>query len=56
MDVEDLPEGAGSLLCVSDGRLDFLEVYVYGDQPWTENTIVRGFRDVVPLPVDTRTA
>jgi len=50
MDVEGLAEGAGSLLCVSDGRLDFLEVYVYGDEPWTENTIVRSFGEVVPLP------
>jgi hypothetical protein len=52
MDIEGSAEGAGSLLCVSDGRLDFLEVYVYGSKPWTENTIVRSFGEVVPLPSD----
>lgn len=54
MDVEGLAEGAGSLLCVSDGRLDFLEVYVYGSTPWTENTVVRSFGEVVPLPSDSK--
>jgi hypothetical protein len=54
MEVEGLPEGAGSLLCVSDGRLDFLEVFVYGDEPWTESTVVLTFGEVIPLPTNAR--
>jgi hypothetical protein len=54
MEVEGLAEGAGSLLCVSEGRLAFLEVYVYGSKPWTETTVVRSFGEVVPLPTNAR--
>jgi hypothetical protein len=54
MEVEGLTEGAGSLLCVSDGRLAFLEVYVYGSKPWTESTVVRSFGEVTPLPTHAR--
>lgn len=56
MEVEGLAEGAGSLLCASDGRLAFLEVYVYGSKPWTESTVVRSFGEVTPLPTHARTA
>ena len=54
MEVEGLAEGAGSLLCVSEGRLAFLEVYVYGSKPWTESTVVRSFGEVTPLPTHSR--
>jgi hypothetical protein len=52
MEVEGLANGAGSLLSVSDGRLNFLEVYVNGDEPWTEHTVVRSFGEALPLPCD----
>jgi hypothetical protein len=43
MEVDGLAGGAGGLLCVSDGRLAFLEVYVNGDEPWSEYTVVLNF-------------
>ena len=30
--------------------INFLEVYVYGDKPWSEETVVRRFGEAVPLP------
>ena len=53
MEVDGLAGGAGSLLCVSDGRLAFLEVYVNGGEPWSEHTVVLDFREAIPIPCST---
>ncbi|MDB4906253.1 MAG: hypothetical protein JWO05_1037 [Gemmatimonadetes bacterium] len=50
MDVVGLEGGAGCLLCVSDGRLDFLEIYVNGTEEFPERPVVR-FGPVIPLGV-----
>lgn len=41
IDIDGLEGGAGCLLCVSDGRLDFLEVYVNGAEEFPERPIAR---------------
>lgn len=53
MTVEGMPNGAGSLLGVENGRLSFLEVYVYDKEPWTEDTVVRSYDQASPLPAVT---
>jgi hypothetical protein len=49
MTVDGMPEGAGSLIGVEDGRLSFIEVYIYGTLPWTENTVVQSYDDGSPV-------
>ena len=41
--------GAGSLVKVSGGRLDFLEVYINGDEPWPERPEVVAFGVSMPI-------
>jgi hypothetical protein len=41
MEIEGLEGGAGCLVCVSDGRLDFLEIYVNGTELLPERPIAR---------------
>jgi hypothetical protein len=53
IEVDGLAGGAGSLLCVSEGRLAFLEVYVNSGEPWSEHTVVLDFGEVVPIPGST---
>jgi hypothetical protein len=52
MTVEGMPEGAGSLIGVEDGRLSFLEVYIYGTVPWTEDTVVQSYHDASAVRAD----
>ena len=50
-DIEGLEGGAGCLVCVSNGRLDFLEVYVNGTEELPEHPIVR-LGQTTPLTID----
>jgi hypothetical protein len=38
LQLDTSPEGAGCVVHTRDGTLELLEVYTYGDHPWTENT------------------
>jgi hypothetical protein len=51
LEVRNLDGSAGSLLKVSAGRLDFVEIYTYGDTPWPDEPqdIVLG--EATPLPI-----
>ena len=52
MEVEGLEGGAGCLVCVSDGHLDFLEVYVNGREPFPDRPVARlGF--TTPLTINS---
>ena len=51
MEIEGLGGGAGCLVCVSSGRLDFLEVYVNGTEEFPEHPIVR-FGQTTPLTIN----
>jgi hypothetical protein len=48
MDVQDVPGGAGSLLCVRDGRINYVEVYTYGT-PWPDDPIVLSYLKSEPI-------
>lgn len=42
---------AGSLIAVSNGRLDFLEIYTYGDKGWPDIPGVVSLGMAIPLPI-----
>jgi hypothetical protein len=55
MEVRGLPApGAGSLLKVSEGKIDFVEIYTYGDVAWPDEPEVVSFGESVPIPVSHR--
>ena len=43
--LEKLPSGAGCILFVRKGKLDFLECYTFVD-PWPERIVIRSFSNV----------
>jgi hypothetical protein len=49
MDVEGVLGGAGSLLCVLDGRISHIEVYEYGATFWPDDPIVLSFLEAEPI-------
>ena len=49
--VEGLDAPAGCLVKVSAGRLDFLEIYTFGDVPWPDDPIVLSLGEAQPVPV-----
>jgi hypothetical protein len=49
MIVEGVKYGAGCLLKVSDGYLDFLEVYAVAGEPWPERPRVLSFGESLPV-------
>jgi hypothetical protein len=49
MDVEGVRGGAGSLLSVSDGRINYVEVYLYASNSWPEDANVLSYLDPVPI-------
>ena|SRR5258705_5093708 len=55
MDVEDVLGGAGSLLCVSDGRINYVEVYMYGSASWPDDPIVLSYLEPEPISFPTAT-
>jgi hypothetical protein len=50
MQVDGLENGAGCLLCVTDGRLDFLEGYTF-DGEWPERPVILSFGETRPLEI-----
>ena len=54
MEVQGLDAPAGSLLKVSDGKLAFVEVYTFGDQPWPDEQQAISFGETTPLPIPSR--
>jgi hypothetical protein len=51
LNVEGLDAPAGSLVKVRDGRLDFIEIYTYGDAGWPDQPRVLSFGESIPLPI-----
>jgi hypothetical protein len=49
MDVQDVLGGAGSILCVLDGRIHHVEVYLYGNAPWPDDPIVLSYLEPEPI-------
>jgi hypothetical protein len=54
MQLPELDAPAGSLLKVSDGRLDFVEIYTFGDRPWPDEPQGVVFGETTPLTIPTR--
>ena len=54
MEVPGLDAPAGSLLKVSGGRLEFVEVYFFGDRPWPDEPRSVSFGEATPLPIPVR--
>jgi hypothetical protein len=54
MEVRGLGAAAGCLLKVSEGKLDFVEIYTYGDVAWPDEPDVISFGESVPVPVSGR--
>lgn len=54
MQVHTLDAPAGSLLKVSGGLLEFLEVYTFGDRGWPDEPRIIEFGKATPLPIPTR--
>ena len=54
MDVEGLDAGAGCLIAVSDGKLDFLEIFTFGSVAWPDRPKILAFGDATPLPISDR--
>ena len=54
MHLPELDAPAGSLLKVSDGRLDFVEIYTFGDRPWPDEPKGVSFGEPTPLPIPTQ--
>jgi hypothetical protein len=51
IDLENLPNGAGCVLFVSKGKLDFLECYTFTD-PWPDRIVVKSLSNVHPaIPI-----
>ncbi|MFH2051118.1 MAG: hypothetical protein ABIK96_01500 [bacterium] len=55
MDVYSLDAPAGSLVKVSDGWLDFVEIYTFGNCPWPDEFQILAFGEATPLPIAGRT-
>lgn len=55
MEVRGLDAGAGCLLKVSQGKIDCVEIYTYGDGAWPDEPDVVSFGESVPVPVSRRT-
>lgn len=53
--VEGLDAPAGCLVKISDGQLDFLEVYTFGEVPWPDDPIVIDLGEAQPVPVPSST-
>lgn len=51
MVVESLDAPAGSLLKVSAGRLDFVEIYTFGEVPWPDMPRILEFGEAIPVPI-----
>ena len=51
LEVEGIRSGAGCLVKVSSGRLDFLEIYTYGNDAWPDEPVVLSVGTVTPIPV-----
>ena len=51
MEIDGLEGGAGCLVCVSEGHLDFLEVYVNGGEPFPDRPVAR-LGSTTPLTFD----
>jgi hypothetical protein len=51
MEVRTLDAPAGSLLKISGGLLDFVEIYTFGDHPWPDEPQIVEFGEATPLPV-----
>jgi len=45
--LENLPNGAGCVLFVRDGKLSFLECYTYSD-PWPEQITIKSLANAIP--------
>lgn len=54
MEVRRLDAPAGCLLKVSEGKIDFVEIYTYGDVGWPDEPDVVSFGESVPVPVSGR--
>jgi hypothetical protein len=54
MEVRGLDAPAGCLLKVSQGIIDFVEIYTYGDVSWPDEPDVVSFGESVPVPVSGR--
>ena len=54
MEVRGLDAAAGCLLKVSEGKLDFVEIYTYGDVGSPDEPNVISFGESVPVPVSGR--
>jgi hypothetical protein len=50
MDVPGLQAGAGSLLKISGGRLELVEIYTFGE-PWPDEPPRISFGEATPLPI-----
>ena len=53
MRLAELDAPAGSLLKVSDGRLDFVEIYTFGVRPWPDEPQGVVFGEATPLAIPT---
>jgi hypothetical protein len=51
MDVQGLDAPAGSLIAVSKGRLEFVEVYTFGERGWPDEPGEISFGHSLPLPI-----
>jgi hypothetical protein len=51
LNVEGLEHGAGSLLCVTDGRLACVEIYTFGDEAWPDEPKVVSLDNGTPIEV-----
>jgi hypothetical protein len=54
LQVRTLDAPAGSLLKVSGGRLEFVEIYTFGDIAWPDDPDVTEFGEATPLPIPVR--
>jgi len=54
MEVRSLDAPAGSLLKVSDGLLDYVEIYTFGYRPWPDQPRIVAFGNSTPLPIPER--
>jgi hypothetical protein len=45
--LENLPNGAGCVLFVRDGKLSFLECYTFSD-PWPDHIMIRSLANAIP--------
>jgi hypothetical protein len=54
IEVSTLDAPAGSLLKVTAGQLDFLEIYTFGNLAWPDEPQIISFGEVMPLPIPAR--